>query len=598
MVVTKRYMHACCYLLAAPVCLLYASRIMHWFKYGCYVFFILQILTWTSCQKNEKPSILIIALDKLSSDLVTCTEDSDIEKSGIAMICKESIRFTHSYTTSTHSAAAMGSILTGEYPLQHRLYRSFDRLDSESVSIAQYAKANNYVTSFFSGSPFILKKTGLSYYFDLFDDSIGASVEYDVDFKQQAQSFFQWISLSRQPFFTVIYNSELNKLTNIETDQSSFEKLDEKLHQFFVEMKSQRLWDNTYIFLLGLNGSNKFSRYSLNALTNLHSENTNVATLIKIPRQKGDEGINWKNDLRISLADIGQTLRCLLNAPCENEDEPFPINSLVDLWLKKDSAKIKKNFDRPIIIQATDTMNKESTQHRFSILSDNFNFIQNERNRFEIFNTISDKSELINLASRKTPDFLIPQKYIDYLNGYNIYKNGEDFPKSYIDEHDYFEAISKLNLDYWTKINIREYILLRAVNENSPLAFYYLMSLQKNPKQKIPAVINVKLQTIKYNLLNQNPCIDLISKKTLSKDDLKSCSDDLFLQYLLFTRANDLGLNQEKNKLLYSVMKSNYKNTINRISVNLAHNNAWGLYNPTARLLHPLIFIDPTFFDN
>lgn len=571
---------------------------MPWLKHVCYVFFILQTLAWTSCQKNEKASILVIALDKLPSDTIMCTDESNNETSGVAILCKESIRFTHSYTTSTQSAAAMGSLLTGQYPISHNLYRSFDRLNPLSISVAQIAKKNNYVTSFFSGSPFILRRTGLSDYFDVFDDSIASSpTEFDTDFKQQAQSFFQWVSSTRHPFFSVIYNSELNKLSNTETDQSSFEKLDEKLYQFFTEMKAQGLWDKTYIFLIGLNGSNKYSRFGMNAITNLHSENTSVATLIKIPRQKGDEGINWKNDLRINLADLGYTLQCLLGGHCQSSTELFPVLDLSELWSPHFSSDTKALFERPILVQTTDNFIRFFPQHRFSVLDINYNFIQNEKNHFEIFNTLSDKAELIDL-SNSTNEIRLPQRYIDYLNNFNTVKNGEDVDETYIEQQRSYEELTKQNYDFWTRTNARETIFQNSISEYNPLFINYLYYIHKINKQKPSNEIEAKIVKIKSTVLAYNPCIDLIHKINLSKEDLKSCSDDLFLQYLLYIHAPELNVSEEKNRLLYSVMKSFYKNSVNRISVNLAHHNAWGLYKPGISLLHPLVFLDPNFFDN
>lgn len=570
---------------------------MHSLRRVYYILFILQTLAWTSCQKNNRPSVLVIALDKLSSDMVTCTDEINEEKSGLSLLCKQSIRFTHSYTPSTQPAAAMGSLLTGEYPMKHKLFRSFDRIDHQMISVAKTAKENNYVTSFFSGSPFILKKTGLSDYFDLFDDSIASTPnEYDQDFKQQAQSFFQWVNYagggSRHPFFSIIYNSELNKLSITETDQSAFEKIDEKLHQFFLDMKSEGLWDNTYVVVVGLNGSNRFNRYNLNALTNLHSENTNVATLIKLPRQKGDEGINWKNDLRISLTDLGYTLHCLMR-PCSNSIELFPVINLAEIWKTQNSEEMKKVVDRPILVQTTTTFPQNFAQHRFSILHSNYNFIQSTNTKFEIFNTISDKSELTDLSRHKNENISESQIYLDYVLALEN-KSMAATPESEESLRS-FENLAQLNLDYWTLPNSKEAVLQQSADEHNPLSYYVL---QKASRQKLSKAADGQFLKIRTEILQRNSCVTLNIRYKITKDDLKQCTDDLFLQYLLYTHANDLDLSQEKNKLLYSVMKTTYKNNLNRLSMNLAFNNAWGLYNGTTNLLHPLIFIDNTFFDH
>ena len=570
---------------------------MHSFNRVYYFLFILQTLAWTSCQKTDRPSILIIAVDKLSSDLSSCTEDSNDERSGLGLLCKQSIRFTHSYTPSTQTAAAVGSLLTGEYPTQHKLFRSFDRIDPEIESIAKLAKEHNYVTSFFSGSPFILKKTGLSDYFDLFDDSIAStSNEYELDFKQQAQSFFQWISfahrLNHHPFFSIIYNSELNKLSNTETNQSGVEKLDESLHQFFISLKAEGMWDNTYIFVVGLNGTNRFNRYNVNSMTNLHNENTNVTTLIKLPRQKGDEGINWKNDVRISLTDLGYTLRCLMG-PCSRGNEIFPVINLAEIWKTQNSQEMKKVLDRPILIQTTSTYPSYLPQHRFSILHGSYNFVQSSAEQFEIFNTISDKSELTDLSRHKNENIQDSQKYLNYV--VNL-ENKSIVPSRGSEEMlQSFNILTQLNLDFWTLPHSKEVTLEKSVDDNNPLVYYVL---QKASHQKFAKEIDDPFFKIRNDILIDNGCVKLNTKTKLTKEDLKQCTDDLFLQYLLYTHANDLELSQEKNKLLYSVMKTAYKNNINRLSMNLAFSNAWGLYGRSSTLLHPLIFVDPTFFEN
>jgi hypothetical protein len=76
--------------------------------------------------------------------------------------------------------------------------------------ISKIAQKEKFRTSFFSGSPHILKKTGLSKYFDTFDDSAALTQRnYYKDFKLQTNDFFEWYNEDPQPFFSIIYNSEL-----------------------------------------------------------------------------------------------------------------------------------------------------------------------------------------------------------------------------------------------------------------------------------------------------------------------------------------------------------------------------------------------------
>jgi arylsulfatase A-like enzyme len=363
------------------------------------------ILASTSCQSEKKNSILILAFDRLPSDILTCNDDRPIENSGFAILCKESVRFTHAYTTSLQPAAAMGSVLSGEYPYIHELHRSSDRVSDHIDLVTSLARDQNMRTSFFSGSPHILKKTGLSKFFDFFDDSSPLTQKnYFKDFKLQTGDFFEWYNEDPRPFFSVIYNSELEFLKS--EDTNSFEKLDEKISVFFEQMKTEKIWESTTIFLIGLNGNSRFERINESAFQNLHSENTQVVTLIKRPRSQGDEGIYWKNDTPVQLADIGKTLRRLLSAAKDvttNTSSTFPIYNLMAILNSKDKSILQP---RPLLIEAPNTWAKNLNWIQFAILQNQDLYIDYKKP--VIFNTLTDRMETTNLYPQKEQAWIQP----------------------------------------------------------------------------------------------------------------------------------------------------------------------------------------------
>jgi len=210
---------------------------------------LLSLSNWPS---TKRPSILIIAVDRLAFNSFTCGDEKPRQTSGLSVLCQESLRFTHAYTPSTQPAAAIASLLTGLYPYEHQLHRSFDRLSIKANSLAEIATAKNYRTSFWSGSPSILKKTGLSRGFDLFDDfSFLDKKNYFNTLKSQSDFFLNWARESHEPFFSVLYNSELENISEGESEITNFEKFDEKLAVFFEELKNNQLWEQNYIIVTG-----------------------------------------------------------------------------------------------------------------------------------------------------------------------------------------------------------------------------------------------------------------------------------------------------------------------------------------------------------
>lgn len=369
-----------------------------------------------SCQENKKPSYIIIAADQLSFNSFACNEDKNIKDSGLNILCQESIRFTNAFTTSTQSAAAMGSLLSGTYPFQNSLHRSFDRINPNNVLVQELFKKAGYRTSFFSGKPTILKKTGLSRGFDLFDDSsvLNQSM-YSLSFRNQINLFENWAQESNDAFFSVIYTSELESLNEGETQISGLEHFDETLGQFFLKLKENNLWESNYIIVAGLQGKSEYSRPNESRYSNLHSENTNVALFIKPPRQKGDEGINWKIDTLVNLADFSYSLMKTIEPSYQAaQDAHFPIFDFSGFWSKNEIENLP-NKPRKLIIETANTW-KQPLELRFGLIFKNYLFLESENN--ELYNRLTDGLETIDLIKLQEE---VKEEDLALLN--NIRKN-------------------------------------------------------------------------------------------------------------------------------------------------------------------------------
>lgn len=376
-------------------------------KYVFLFFLFSLILASTSCQSEHKNSVLVLAFDHLPAESVTCSDEKGAENSGFAILCKESVRFTHAYTTSLQPAAAMGSLLTGKYPFQHGLHRSFDRLSEKSELISKLAFENNLRTSFFSGGPSILKKTGLSNYFENFDDSgVLTQKNYFKNLKLQVEDFFDWYDEDPKPFFSVIYNSDLELTKN--DDTTTFEKVDESLAVLIQQLKNRKMWESTTLMLVGLNGVNKYQRYNETNFHNLHSENTRVVSLVKKARAKGDEGVYWKNDTVIQLADLGLYLKKIVskkNINAENQNLYFKNIDISEQLAEKlapadtaSEANINNNL-RPILIEAPNTWTKNLTSLLFVVVQNHELFIDTKQPMQ--YNTLVDLLETTNIFDKK-----------------------------------------------------------------------------------------------------------------------------------------------------------------------------------------------------
>lgn len=492
------------------------------------------------CQKSKQPSFLIIAVDRLSFNSFSCGEERPNLNSGLNTLCGEGIRFTHAYTTSVQSAAAMGSILTGLYPLQHQLHRSFDRLAPGTKMIQDTADQMGYQTYFLSGSPTILKKTGLSSGFDIFDDSSFLERKsYFVDFKYQADKFLSLIQESSDPFFTVIYNSELEALNEGESQISSLEKLDEKFYKFFNDLKQKRLWDENYIIVVGLQGDPDNSRLEETAFSNLNSDNTKVNLFVKPPRYLSDDGLFWKMDSTISLADLGLSLWNTLNEKkkplANNIETKFPIVDFSSIWKTQN-----KNFPiaaRKLLIEAANTWVDE-TSLRFAILYKNL--VQIEAKKDLVFNTLTDGLESINIASQYKDFALENDQDIKTLRNQFKISLWDDYKPAWSDWVD-------LNREYWSKPNSRVSVLEKE-----------LLRIKKERKtQPLSAILAKHLvRTSRGAELQKIKAIDLKQKNVTERPRIMTFEN------------------------------------IKQQSLNLALENIWGLWHPNRRWLQSNVILD------
>lgn len=288
----------------------------------------LLLLTQTSCQKNQKTNVLILAVESLSALDIQCSAALlDKPNSGFAELCKNSVRFTHYYTTSTQSFPTLASLMTGLPPYKSSVHDSNSYVPSELKTLSEVAFAENFRTSFISSSPTILRKNNLQQGFTLFDDTLNINKEsFHKKFFEISQQFKDWLSEEdlMLPFFSVLYISDLSftkKRQLLEIDQIEnklissdelIEDFDNQLYEFINFFKNNKLWDKTMVVLVGLNGQPQTDRNFRHPVENLHSENIQTALLIKPSMKSRETPIHWKIDYNVNTLDLYLTLKHII----------------------------------------------------------------------------------------------------------------------------------------------------------------------------------------------------------------------------------------------------------------------------------------------
>jgi hypothetical protein len=375
------------------------------------------VLASCSWKAQQQPSVLVIFVENLSFSSVSCSERVSVEPSlsGLQSLCNESLRFTHAYAPSTLSQATLASVLTARYPQDHGVRHNGAQFISAKLNtVGEVARQRGYRTSFFSGGAPIWRKSGLNQGFEVFDDTFAPSLKSSYrPMGEIFRAFLNWrdIESAHSHFFSMLYLPDLqfidaatvNELgeARVSSFKGQVEELDGSLGQLFAQMKQKKIWDNTYIFLVGLNGNYSDLRSSEAYPLDLYSENTRVTLLMKPAFRNRESPMSWKIDTNVSLVDVGSTLYDFLGEPLPSLERSglssvslLPLLQLHDgLHQQVTEKTFLPNSDRWIMSES-DWMGQQGLSGgiRFAIRKGELLFIYDEHRR--LYNTLTDNFEL------------------------------------------------------------------------------------------------------------------------------------------------------------------------------------------------------------
>jgi hypothetical protein len=236
---------------------------------------------------------------------------------GFQELCDSTLRFTHFYSSSPMSQSSLASLLTGVDSSEHKVFHNGNNgIPAPIVTLPEKALQAGYRTGFFSGGAPFLAKSGFQQGFEVFDDDFADDGQAYRAAEPLLERTLNWLKEQRpQPTLATIFLADLQfPFVRTFTDEkkerersvaAQKQEVAEALGHFFRGLKKNRLWDNTYIVLVGLNGDAPTDRKSLLWRENLFRENIHVPLFIKTPNMKDSRSV----DFLLSMKDIGQLLR-------------------------------------------------------------------------------------------------------------------------------------------------------------------------------------------------------------------------------------------------------------------------------------------------
>lgn len=511
-----------------------------------YLFFLAFVLNLSSCEWNKphNSSIIIIAVDSLTLEDINCMQLDNI--SGFNTICQEFIKFTHAYTPSTLVNPALTSVLTGLYPIDHKVRdNSFQDISPNAKSIAMYASQNHFRTSFYSGGAPVLRASQLHKGFEVFDDNINPTINTLFrNFEMSIKLFKNWFEQDKKnSFFTVFYVPDINFPQNptrsetgevrSNTTESQIKELDENLNNLFSFLKQNQAWKKSHIFLIGLNGRTNIPRKDELPSYNLQSETSKVALFYKIPSKDSAETTqNWSIHKAVTLADVGKTLFDILKAP-ENPEahSHFKTTSLNQF------IYLNQNFKRPLLIESGWPKWHNLSEIRTAFFIEPYLFINDEDPK--IYNTLVDKLELYPLLMTDLRDSAIKNQFIQILQSEpelkpwppikdTVYKKIK-ISNELFNSSNYEEFLLKNQSQFKKEIDssIKSSLISTLIKINDDSLFFKYEKLLNWDELK---EVNQKKKNKNYEFTNH--CLKLTIAKNYSTPNIKKCNDEPLLLFL------------------------------------------------------------------
>ncbi len=136
-------------------------------------------LVWmlTSCSWRNQPNVLLVTIDSLRADHLSCYGYEKLTTPHIDQLADEGVRFEHALCDVTWTTPSMCSVMTGTYATIHGFKSSnVNRLKDDAITLAEVLRNHQYATGAVVASFSLDHIYGLDQGFQYYDDKFTAPI--------------------------------------------------------------------------------------------------------------------------------------------------------------------------------------------------------------------------------------------------------------------------------------------------------------------------------------------------------------------------------------------------------------------------------------
>lgn len=221
-------------------------------------------------QKKEPLNVLLITIDTLRPDRLSCYSSEHIQTPNIDSLAERGALFLKAFAHTPETLPSHTNILLGTTPLYHGVHDNQNFIvRDEFLSLAEHLKNAGYATGAFVGAFPLDSRFGLTQGFDVYDDNYGSRNYQEFSYVERpagvvVQNALDWLENQKKPWFLWIHCFDPHQQYNPpEPFKSQYKDapyngevayVDHELGKLFSYLKKNRLEDNTLIVFTGDHG--------------------------------------------------------------------------------------------------------------------------------------------------------------------------------------------------------------------------------------------------------------------------------------------------------------------------------------------------------
>ncbi|MBD3273441.1 sulfatase-like hydrolase/transferase [Candidatus Dependentiae bacterium] len=151
-------------------------------------------------KKNRKPNIILIVIDSLRADKLSCYGYHKSTSPNIDKISEKSILFKNAFASAPWTLPSHTSLFTGKFPLKHGVDNINNFLDNKNITLAETLSGIGYDTIGLANNGWLSKSTNLNKGFNKFYEKPKKNsnlIEMAKDYikKKKEKPFFLFMNL-------------------------------------------------------------------------------------------------------------------------------------------------------------------------------------------------------------------------------------------------------------------------------------------------------------------------------------------------------------------------------------------------------------------